>query len=134
MTHAQIPVLHLIWLWLVLRLVVRPLSQSLVWDATCPDSCAPSHLALAGFEASSEAAQSLVWDATCPDTCAPSHLALAGVEADNVVEAEVKITRGQNIASWTLCTFYCLWPSRHNGSFWPCGCSHFFKLIWGKGS
>ena len=30
--------------------------------------------------------QSLVWDVTCPDTYAPSHLALAGVEAGSVVD------------------------------------------------
>ena len=36
-----------------------------------------------------ECSQLLVWDVTCPDTYAPSHLALIGVEARRVAaEAE----------------------------------------------
>ena len=68
-----------------------------------------------------------MWDVTCPDTYTPSHLALASIESGSVagvgtgrvagveagsVATKAMYTRGQNIMSWTLCTFLCLWPSR----------------------
>ena len=71
MSHAQIPTLHLIWLWLV--------------------------LSLAGVESGSVAGVGAG--------------RVASVEAGSVATKAV-CTRGQNIMSWTLCTFLCLWLSR----------------------
>ena len=68
-----------------------------MWDVTCPDTYAPSHLALAGVEAGVEAGSE------------------AGVEAGSEAGSEaLKLsTSGQNIKSCTRVPFLCLWPSRH---------------------
>ena len=40
-----------------------------------------------------------IWDVTCPDTYAPSHLALAGVEAGSVAGVEAGSVAGVEAGS-----------------------------------
>ena len=88
-----------------------------------------------------------IWDVTCPDTYAPSHLALVGVEADSVADVKAEqfswyggwqlwqlklsTTRRQNIKSWTRCTIFAS-GNQDIRSFWPYNCSLFFSYDVGK--